>query len=577
MKVLNYTLKMNDQMSSTLNRVGASSAKATQRIHQMNRTVNAIPTNSVRQFGNTSNTAFMKVQRQTDGIIRKNQQLSQSYHHVSTQINKASASLDNLNRKSNSTGASSDKSGSGGLMNMIGGFKGMATGAAIGIAMAAIPAATGFVSDSINKALERQQIQTSFNVLAGSDQAGSALTNQLVNLQKDTVLGSEVFKNAQTMLGFGFDSSEVYDNLKMLGDVSMGDAGKLESLTLAFSQIRAAGKLAGQDLLQLINAGFNPLETMSQKTGKSIGVLKDQMSKGLITFEMVQQAFRDATGEGGRFENMLQKIADTPAGKVQQLAGEWDEFKISVGAAFMPLVSMALDFAKKMMPIVESVIIPLTNGVQKVVDYIEQASSATGGWMDYFFIIKDLFVNYYIPYISAIWDFISSIVVKVAEFAKKSEFVKDMFEGILIYSKTMYTVITWIIGKLTWLFNNVVMPILDKLEQAYRWFKELQGKPIRVVTNKTTNKAITAPNVPGDSSTGSKVTNLTTGSDVGKDTANSIASGGTKTNHITINLDKLVETININKNGFRESTENMTNQVLDALTRLLSMAQGQVI
>lgn len=41
--------------------------------------------------------------------------------------------------------------------------------------------------------------------------------------------------------------------MKMLGNVAMGDKEKLSSLTLAFSQISAAGKLQGQDLLQLIN------------------------------------------------------------------------------------------------------------------------------------------------------------------------------------------------------------------------------------------------------------------------------------------------------------------------------------
>ena len=71
----------------------------------------------------------------------------------------------------------------------------------------------------------------------------------------------------------------------------MGESGKFNSLTLAFSQMSATGKLMGQDLNQMINAGFNPLQTISEKTGKSIATLKDEMSKGAISAEMVQQAF----------------------------------------------------------------------------------------------------------------------------------------------------------------------------------------------------------------------------------------------------------------------------------------------
>ncbi len=37
----------------------------------------------------------------------------------------------------------------------------------------------------------------------------------------------------------------------------------------------------------MINAGFNPFEEISHKTGKSIGELKDKMSKGAISAEMV--------------------------------------------------------------------------------------------------------------------------------------------------------------------------------------------------------------------------------------------------------------------------------------------------
>ena len=74
--------------------------------------------------------------------------------------------------------------------------------------------------------------------------------------------------------------------LRAIGDISMGDTQKLQSLTLAFAQMSSTGKLMGQDLLQMINAGFNPLSVISEKTGKSIGVLKDEMSKGAISAKM---------------------------------------------------------------------------------------------------------------------------------------------------------------------------------------------------------------------------------------------------------------------------------------------------
>ena len=81
----------------------------------------------------------------------------------------------------------------------------------------------------------------------------------------------------------------------------MGNAQRFQALSLAFAQVSAAGKLTGQDLLQMVNAGFNPLQEMSKKTGKSISELKDLMADGAISTKMVEDAMASATGAGGRF------------------------------------------------------------------------------------------------------------------------------------------------------------------------------------------------------------------------------------------------------------------------------------
>lgn len=104
----------------------------------------------------------------------------------------------------------------------------------------------------------------------------------------------------------------------------MGESSKFNSLTLAFSQMSAAGKLMGQDLNQMINAGFNPLQIISEKTGKSIATLKDEMSKGAVSAEMVQQAFIDATSAGGKFYNMSENASKTINGQLSMMQDALD-------------------------------------------------------------------------------------------------------------------------------------------------------------------------------------------------------------------------------------------------------------
>lgn len=122
-----------------------------------------------------------------------------------------------------------------------------------------------------------------------------------------------------TMLGFGVAQDKVMGSMKMLGDISLGNSERLQSLSLAFAQVTATGKLTGQDLLQMVNAGFNPLEAIAKKTGRTMSELKESMSKGGISVQMVEEAMKDATSEGGRFFNGMEKASKTFSGVMSTL------------------------------------------------------------------------------------------------------------------------------------------------------------------------------------------------------------------------------------------------------------------
>lgn len=204
--------------------------------------------------------------------------------------------------------------------------------AALGIgAMFSTAAATAFARKVVEVRGEIESLQISFKTLAGETK-GMQLFAGIKEFAVNTpMLLNDLAKGAQTMMGFGIESDKVLGYLKELGDVSMGDSAKFQSLTLAFSQIQATGKLMGQDLLQLINAGFNPLNVISQQTGKSVSELKDEMSKGAITAEMVADAFRSATSEGGLYFNMLEKQSKGIRGSISNLQGAYDDMLNSIG------------------------------------------------------------------------------------------------------------------------------------------------------------------------------------------------------------------------------------------------------
>ncbi|WP_101690753.1 tape measure protein [Dysgonomonas massiliensis] len=191
---------------------------------------------------------------------------------------------------------------------------------------------------------ETQMLETSFEVLLGSREKADMLLSKMRELALKSPLSvTDVSKGAQMLLSFNVEASKTIPILNQIGDISMGDSQKFQSLTLAFSQMSSAGRLMGQDLLQMINAGFNPLQEISAKTGKSIADLKKEMEGGAITVQMVEDAFRSATSEGGRFYGMMDKQSSGIAGKQAQLEDAILNMHNELGQSMEGLISGSYD------------------------------------------------------------------------------------------------------------------------------------------------------------------------------------------------------------------------------------------
>lgn len=227
-----------------------------------------------------------KVVQQFDNIGRRatqaGQKIDSAFNGVSTEAlqQETKAAEDKIHDLGNATKSETEK--------MDASLKKIAAG--IG-AYFSIQQLTQFESKVISIRSEMESLQTSFKTLAG-EQIGGELFEQIKEYELRTpMIMQDLASGAQTMLAFNIPAQDVMLHLKAIGDISMGDSEKFKSLTLAFSQMSATGKLMGQDLLQMINAGFNPLQVISEQTGKSIGQLKEEMEKGAISTKMVQDAF----------------------------------------------------------------------------------------------------------------------------------------------------------------------------------------------------------------------------------------------------------------------------------------------
>lgn len=241
---------------------------------------------------------------------------------------------------------------------------GKSMGSTMGKYLAAFGGAAVFkqlIGDMVRVRGEFQKADTAIRTMLGSKEKADELMGQVRDYAKISPLEfGDITKATQTMLSFDVEAAKVPGYIKAIGDISMGESGKFQQLSLAFSQMSATGKLMGQDLLQMINAGFNPLAVIAEKTGKSIAQLKDEMSKGKISAQQVQQAFIDATSAGGKFFNMSENAAKTIEGQMSMLSD-------AVDAAFNEVGTKS-----------EGIITGAISGVTKLVENYEAVAKAIG-------------------------------------------------------------------------------------------------------------------------------------------------------------------------------------------------------
>lgn len=272
-------------------------------------------------------------------------------NYASSEIQKVSQELGVIDKNALKANGSinSINASSGSLKNTWSGLIGIAS--KIFVAVGAFES----VKSLFNIGVQAEQSRVKFEVLLGSVGKAKKMLGELSNYADKTPYSFKgLQQGAETMLGFGVAENQILPNMRMIGDIAMGNEEKLSSLSLVYSQISATGKLMGQDLQQLITSGFNPLQIISDKTGLSIGVLKNKMEKGAISSEMVTEAFKIATSEGGRYYKMTEQMAETAGGKWSTMLDDFGKVTKTVGEKFAewikPLFNIGSILAGKIIP-----------------------------------------------------------------------------------------------------------------------------------------------------------------------------------------------------------------------------------
>ncbi len=172
-----------------------------------------------------------------------------------------------------------------------------------------------------------ENYETSFKVMTGSAEKAKETIETLRKMGAETPFElTDLAETTQLLMNYSFTADEAIDRMSMLGDISQGNADKLNRVAMAYGQMSSANKVALEDVKQMIEAGFNPLQEISQTTGESMASLYDRISKGAISVDEITASMQRSTSEGGKYFQSMAEQSKTTSGQISTMKDNWDSF-----------------------------------------------------------------------------------------------------------------------------------------------------------------------------------------------------------------------------------------------------------
>lgn len=235
--------------------------------------------------------------------------------------------------------------------------------------------AIGAVASGLSAALvagvkynaEIEQYQTSFEVMTGSADKAASTMDKLVDLGAKTPFETSDLANAtQLLMNYGFTADDAIDKMTMLGDISQGSADKMQRIAMAYGQMSSAGKVQLEDVKQMIEAGFNPLQEISDSTGESMASLYDRISAGTLSIDEITASMERSTSAGGKYFQSMEKQSKTLSGQLSTLK---DNASQAIGA-----------FAQSSSDALSGNILPtLNDGLEQITEQLQSGNMSALG------------------------------------------------------------------------------------------------------------------------------------------------------------------------------------------------------
>ena len=223
--------------------------------------------------------------------------------------------------------------------------------AGIDMASAALTKFANVAKQGVNYNAQIEQLQTSFEVMTGSADKAAETVRRLRTMGAETPFETaDLASVTQLLMQYGFTADDALEKMSMLGDIAQGNKQAMVSIATGYAQMSSAGKVNLQDIKQMINGGFNPLQEISERTGESMASLYDRISDGTMAISEITESMKYATSEGGKFYQSMEKQSKTLSGQLSTLKDNANELLGSITSG------MSEDLAQSMLPLANEMI-----------------------------------------------------------------------------------------------------------------------------------------------------------------------------------------------------------------------------
>mgnify|MGYP002507803312 CR=1 FL=1 len=261
-----------------------------------------------------------------DALILKKAQLKTTEQTLSAEINKTKKSLEEQNTLFDTA------------KNKIGG---MSTALKL--------AATGYTGKKLFDVLigsnaEMEQYQTSFEVMLGSQAKAQQMMKDLTQFASATPFTlQQTVPQATLLMSYGVQAKDLISTMTKLGDLSSGNSDKFNRIALAYGQMLAKGKVTGEELMQITEAGVPLMQTLADTMGVTTAQYSDMQEKGKVSIEVLNQGIDSLTTGTGKFAGMMEKQSKTMNGMLSTVKDNFQLIGREVGEGAFSQIKIAIN------------------------------------------------------------------------------------------------------------------------------------------------------------------------------------------------------------------------------------------